>query len=128
MTASEARSTEVNEIEPGQAMQAFAELAKNWELATDEQIKLLGSPARSTFFKWKKQGGNLPPDTEERISHLVNIHKALEILFTDPKASDGWLRKSNTYFTGGSALDVMLGGRVADIYSVRQYLDAQRGG
>jgi hypothetical protein len=31
-------------------------------------------------------------------------------------------------FNGQSALQRMLGGQVADLYVVRQYLDAQRGG
>ena len=41
------------------AMEAFSNLAEDWGLNTDEQITLLGSPGRSTFFKWKKEGGNL---------------------------------------------------------------------
>ena len=31
-------------------------------------------------------------------------------------------------FAGKSALDRMLGGQIADLFVVRQYLDAQRGG
>ena len=44
--------------------------------------------------------------------------------------ADEWLRKPNSapLFGGHSALDRMLGGQVADLYVVRQYLDAQRGG
>jgi hypothetical protein len=38
------------------------------------------------------------------------------------------MRKPNEYFDDQSALDVMLGGTVAHILTVRQYLDAQRGG
>lgn len=67
-------------------------------------------------------------DTEERISHLLAIFKALQILFPDPDRADAWLRRSNRFFDGRSAVEVMLGGRLADILSVRNYLDAQRGG
>ena len=110
------------------AIEVFQGLADLWQLSTDDQLLLLGSPGRSTFFKWKKDGGTLPRDTIERVSHLLAIHKALEILLPDPRAADGWLRRSNSQFNGQSALDVMRGGQVIDIYRVRQYVDAQRGG
>lgn len=106
---------------------AFLNIAELWQLSTDEQINLLGSPARSTFFKWKKDGGAIPTDTRERISHILAIFKALEILIPATELADSWIRRSNGYFGGQSALDVMLGGQVVDIYRVRQYLDAQRG-
>lgn len=109
-------------------MDTFARLAEDWELSTDEQITLLGSPGRSTFFKWKKSGGNLSNDTVERISHLFGIYKSLQILLPDPGAADAWIRKPNAFFGGLSALEVMLGGHVVDLYKVREYLDAQRGG
>ena len=78
--------------------------------------------------KWKKEGGAVPPDTVERLSHLLSIWKALQILFTSDQASDAWMHAPNDFFNGDSALDVMLGGKVIDIYAVRRYLDAQRGG
>ncbi|MGM0743446.1 MAG: MbcA/ParS/Xre antitoxin family protein [Pseudomonadota bacterium] len=109
-------------------MDAFSRLAEDWGLSTDEQITLLGSPGRSTFFKWKKSGGNLPHDTIERISHLLGIYKSLQIVLPNPEAADGWIKKPNAFFDDRSALDVMLGGNVVDIYKVREYLDAQRGG
>ena len=35
-------------------LRAFFKIARDWDLSTEEQIILLGSPGRSTFFKWKK--------------------------------------------------------------------------
>jgi uncharacterized protein (DUF2384 family) len=110
-------------------LDVFTPLAEAWSLSTDEQLRLLGSPPRSTFFKWKKDGGALPRDTAERISNLLAIWKSLEILFTDPARSDAWLRRPNEFFGGMSALEAMLqDGNFSDIVLVRQYLDAQRGG
>lgn len=106
----------------------FFRLADQWALSTEQQITLLGAPARSTFFKWKKEGGLLSTDTEERISHLISIYKALQILVPDAKAADTWIHRPNKYFGGRTALGVMLEGKLTDIYSVRTYLDAQRGG
>jgi hypothetical protein len=41
-----------------------------------------------------------------------------------------WVRKPNRarLFGGRPALDRMLGGQIADLFVVREYLDAQRGG
>ena len=122
------RETDAGSVDRSSAIDAFSSLAETWELSTDEKIKLLGSPARSTFFKWKKEGGNLPNDTTERISHLLSIYKALEILLPDPQAADKWIKTENEFFDGNTALEVMLGGQVIDIYKVREYVDAQRGG
>jgi uncharacterized protein (DUF2384 family) len=109
-------------------LEAFFSIAEHWDLSTEDCLKLLGSPGRSTFFKWKKEGGALPNDTVERISHILTIWKALQILFTVEERAIRWLRRPNEFFDGKAALDIMLDGRVADIYKVRQYLDAQRGG
>lgn len=123
-----ARDRDAGAFEIPAAMDAFSNLAEDWELSTDEQIKLLGSPGRSTFFKWKKTGGNLPTDTVERISHLLGIYKSLQILLPIETSADAWIKRPNQYFGGCSALEFMLGGKVIDIYKVREYLDAQRGG
>ena len=103
-------------------------LAEIWELSTEQQIKLLGSPARSTYFRWRKDGGDLSPDTLERISHLGSIYKALGVLLDTPEAAERWIRRPNRYFEGDAALDIMLNGNLGDIIRVRQYVDAQRGG
>lgn len=109
-------------------LEAFFALADKWDLSTDEQIRLLGSPGRSTFFKWKKEGGALPVDTLERISHVLGVWKSLQILFPAEDRGCAWLRRQNDFFQGGSALSVMLTGHFSDLYRVRWYLDAQRGG
>ena len=54
----------------------------------------------------------------------------LQILLPQADAADAWIRKPNAapLFGGRSALDRRLSGNVADLYVVRQYLDAARGG
>ncbi|HEX6938115.1 MAG TPA: MbcA/ParS/Xre antitoxin family protein [Longimicrobiales bacterium] len=112
-------------------LRAFFRIAELWGLTVDEQLRLLGSPARSTYFKWKRDGASsLPRDVLERISYVLGIYKALQILIPDDRAADAWVRKPNPapVFGGRSALDRMLSGNVADLYEVRRYLDAERGG
>jgi hypothetical protein len=115
----------------GPALRTFFRIAELWGLSTDEQMVLLGVTARSTFFKWKKAADTvLPKDTLERISYVLGIYKALQILLPDEKAADDWIKRPNAapLFAGRSALERMLSGQVADLFVVRQYLDAQRGG
>ena len=114
----------------GPALRTFFGLAKAWDLKVAEQRKLLGDPPESTFFKWKREhDGALSRDVLERISYLLGIYKALQILFPDPAQADAWLRRPNAAppFGGHPALARMLSGNVADLFVVRQYLDAQRG-
>lgn len=113
-------------------LRAFFNIARDWGLRTEEQLLLLGEPARSTFFKWKSdpESADLKRDTLERLSYILGIYKALQILLPAPAAADAWVKTPNTArpFGGRSALEHMLGGNVADLLAVRQYLDAQRGG
>jgi len=128
MPKADARASAPSNPDHDSELAAFFKVCDRWSLTADQQIVLLGSPARSTFFKWKKERAALSQDTRERISHVISIYKALEILFTDPTRSDGWIRRPNIYFNGKTALDVLLGGTMRDIYEVRTYVDAQRGG
>ncbi len=114
----------------GPGLRAFANIAEAWKLSIAEQLQLLGIGSRSTFFKWRRERApRLPRDTLERLSYLLGIYKSLQILLPDPKAADEWVRRSNDAapFGGRSALERMLSGNVADLYVVREYLDAQRG-
>jgi hypothetical protein len=111
-------------------LRAFERIAQLWHLSIAEQLTLLGLSSRSTYFKWRKESQvRLPRDTLERISYILGIYKALQLLLPDTRAADEWVRRPNEapLFGGRSALDRMLSGNVADLYLVRQYLDAQRG-
>jgi len=113
------------------ALRTFFRIAQLWDLSVEQQMTLLGLTARSTFFKWRKDPNiTLSKDTLERISYILGIFKALNILLPDERAADGWVKRPNAapLFAGRSALDRMLSGQVADLFVVRQYLDAQRGG
>ena len=112
------------------ALRAFFNIAERWELKAAQQRVLLGNPPSSTFFKWKKERrGPLPRDVLERISYVLGIYKALQILLPDAARADAWVRQPNAAlpFGGRSALEQMLGGNVSDLFVVRQYLDGERG-
>lgn len=112
------------------ALTAFFNITAGWGLAAEEERTLLGSPPRSTFFKWKSErAARLTPDTLERISYVMGIYKALKILLPTEEAANGWIKRPNSArgFGGKTALERMLAGRVIDLADVRRYLDAERG-
>lgn len=112
------------------ALRTFWRLAEAWKLSAAEQMTLLGV-GRSRLYQWKQgRVGTLDRHVLERLSYLFGIYAALQLLLPDAQRADEWVRRPNSapLFGGQSALQRMLGGQVADLYLVRQYLDAQRGG
>jgi len=112
-------------------VQAFFGITADWKLSNEQQRILLGSPAGSTFFKWKKQKiGRLSFDTLDRVSYVMGIHKALRLILGDVKAVERWIHAPNEapVFGGRSALQFMTeSGHLDQLATVRRYLDAQRG-
>ncbi|WP_223827370.1 MbcA/ParS/Xre antitoxin family protein [Undibacterium oligocarboniphilum] len=113
-------------------IKAFFNIAAAWKLNNAEEMILLGWPGRTNFYNWKKDptSARLSRDTLERISYILGIYKALQILLPDATAADAWVSQPNeeVIFGGRPAIARMLSGNVADLYVVRQYLDAMRGG
>ena len=93
-------------------------------------MSLLGLSSRSTLHSWKAgKVSRLARDTLERISYILGIFKAINILLPRAERADAWLRAPNDapLLGGGTALERMTRGNVSDLFLVRQYLDAQRG-
>ena len=113
------------------ALRTFWRISDAWRLDVGAQTTLLGV-GRTTLYQWKLGKVRAPLDRHvlERLSYLFGIYAALQILLPVGERADEWVRKPNTapLFAGRCALDRMLGGQVADLYVVREYLDAQRGG
>ena len=112
------------------ALRTFWRLAEAWQLTVAEQLVLLGV-ARTTLYQWKQgKVGPLDRHVLERLSYLFGIYAALQMLLPIAERAHDWLRKPNAaaFLGGQSALERMLGGQVADLYVVRQYLDSELGG
>jgi antitoxin Xre/MbcA/ParS-like protein len=110
------------------ALRAFFRLVELWGLSMEQARVLLGRPSRATLYNWKAgRARSLPHDVLRRISYLLGIHKALQILYQDPAQADVWVTRPNAAFGGQSALERMLAGDVADLAAVRAHLDAARG-
>lgn len=116
-------------VEPG--LRTFFRIADTWRLDNDQARTLLGAPARSTYFRWKSgEIGAVSRDLVDRLSYLLGIYKALQVLLPTAGHADAWLQRPNRApaFGGQTPLERMLAGGAADLYVVRQYLDGERGG
>jgi len=115
----------------GGALRTFFNIMAGWQVKDADAITLLGCP-RSTFYSWKQapDKANLSPDTLERMSYIFGIYKDLQILLPKKEAADTWVHRPNSagVFRGHAPIERMTAGRMADLYVVRQHLDARRGG
>ena len=110
------------------ALRAFFAIAKQWELNDIERLQLLGQTDRDVVDAWVNgEGPDISKDTLERISYILGIFKAINILLPIPERANAWMRKPNQapIFRGQSAIERMTSGNVSDLYVVRQYLDAE---
>ena len=70
-------------------LRGFFGIAEKWGLGEKENLLLLGEPGRATYYNWKKgEVGKISRDTLERLSYLVGIYKALQILIPDKAMAD----------------------------------------
>lgn len=113
------------------AMRTYPNIARDWGLKENEAALLLGAPD-STYRRWRKapEDARLDVNQLERMSLILGIYKALQILLPRADAADSWLRRpnNNPRFAGQPPLERLRSGQVSDLYVVRQYLDAVRGG
>src|SRR5688572_12424445 len=112
------------------ALRAFFSIARAWDLSTTEERALLGWPPTSTFHKYKSgDAGVLSFDTLTRISLVLGIYKALQLLYAEPAFADRWIRmpNANTLFGGLTPVAFLSDTGLDGLFQVRRLLDARRG-
>ena len=113
------------------AIRTFLKIAAKWGLKEEENCMLLGGISPSSLYGLKKnpERAVLNQDGLTRISLLIGIYKALNILFDDEYA-DAWagLPNNNPIFGGATPVQYMIHQGLPGIQIVRQLLDARRGG
>jgi hypothetical protein len=112
------------------AVKGLFRIAKHWGLRDEDTRALLGGLSSGSFYSMKGHAAKiLDEDQLTRISLLIGIYKALNILYS-PKLADAWisLANSNPMFGGDSPLGYMKKGGIPAFLRVRQLLDARRGG
>ena len=112
------------------ALKAFFNIAEKWRLRDEDARRLLGGVSNGPFYEMKKDPEKLlDSDKLTRISYLVGIFKALNILHSE-RLADSWvgLSNSNRIFGGLTPVEYMARGGLAAMANVRRLLDARRGG
>jgi hypothetical protein len=111
------------------AVDGFFAILEKWHVSIEKGGDLLGGRPRSSMYKLKTAAGTLTQDELTRISYLVGIYKALNILLSEELA-DLWVTQPNDdfLFAGRTPLDFMVREGIPGMQQVRSLLDAARGG
>jgi hypothetical protein len=112
------------------AVRAFFNIVRRWSIRDDDAKVLLGGISNGPYYEMKKNPDRvLDADRLLRISYLIGIFKALNILYSK-KLAGAWvtLPNSNRIFGGQTPLAYMLDGGLPAMQTVRRLLDARRGG
>lgn len=118
----------ITDAEAEAMFRAALTLFRHWDITDEQAATLLDLPIR-TYRRWKAVGpGRITRDGKARLSNIMGVHKALRIIFREPRRAYAWIKAPNAAFGGRTALEVMLGGELTDLMRVRRYLDAERGG
>lgn len=112
------------------AVRAFFNIIERWGIRDEDARLLLGGMSNGPYYEMKKSPDRvLDADRLLRISYLIGIFKALNVLYSE-KLADAWIRlpNSNRIFGGQTPLAYMIKGGVPALQTVRRLLDARRGG
>ena len=112
------------------AIKGLLRIAMHWNLRDEDTRVLLGGMSSGSFYALKNRTTKrLDEDQLTRISLLIGIYKALNILYSE-KLADAWITLPNTnpMFGGDSPLNYVKRGGIPAFVRLRQLLDARRGG
>jgi hypothetical protein len=112
------------------ALRAFFNIMQKWRVRDEDARQLLGGISNGPYYEMKKDPDKvLDADRLARISYLVGIFKALNILYSE-RLADAWvnLPNANRIFGGQAPLSYMMRGGIGAMEIVRRLLDARRGG
>jgi hypothetical protein len=112
------------------AVRTFFNVMTRWNIRDEDARVLLGGMSNGPFYDMKKSPERvLDADRLTRISYLIGIFKALNILYSETLA-DKWVQlpNSNPIFGGQTPLAYMMKGGQPAQQTVRRLLDDRRGG
>jgi hypothetical protein len=122
--------TERERLSPA-ALRTFFNVMDRWGIRDEDARQLLGGVTNGPYYEMKKNpaGRVLDSDKLLRVSYLIGIFKALNILYGE-KLADEWVQLPNTnrIFGGVTPAAYMIKGGVSAMQMVRRLLDARRGG
>lgn len=112
------------------AMRTYPNIVHDWGLSEHDAALILGVPY-STYHRWREapDWARLDVNHLERMSLILGLYEALQVLLPCTDAADTWLHRpnNNPLFSGHTPLERLRSGLVSDLYVVRQHLDAACG-
>jgi hypothetical protein len=114
----------------GPALKAFFNIIAKWKVRDEDARRLLGGVTNGPYYEIKRKPDRmLDTDKLARISYLIGIYKALNILH-GKRLADEWVHLPNTnpIFAGVTPLAYMMRGGLPALQTVRRLLDARRAG
>ena len=112
------------------AIRTFFNIMDRWQVRDEDARQLLGGVSNGPYYEMKKNADRvLETDRLLRVSYLIGIFKALNILYSEALA-DRWIQlaNSNRIFGGQAPLAYMMKGGLPAMQNVRRLLDGRRGG
>jgi len=112
------------------ALKAFFNIMAEWKVRDEEAKALLGGVTNGPYYEMKRNPDRvLDADRLTRISYLIGIYKALQILHSAPLANE-WvhLQNRNPIFAAQTPLAYMIRGGLPAMQIVRRLVDARRAG
>lgn len=112
------------------ALKGFFKIVELWEIPIKDARGLLGGLSETQFHEWKKGRARvLNIDTLTRISYLLGIYQALNVVF-GAELANKWINLSNTHplFAGDTPLQYLLQGGIPAFTWIRSLLEAMSQG
>ncbi len=111
------------------AVAAFLNIMRRWQVKDESARQLLGGMSNGAYYDLKKSRSRvLEEDRLRRVSYLVGIFKALNVLY-DETLADRWMQMPNTnrLFGGTTPIHFLASGGLPAFITLRRLLDARRG-
>lgn len=132
--APQQRLDALTEEELSVVVDQVSSILRRWDLSERERARVMDVPL-STLRRWEVQArqrglrGRPTFDQYMRMSLILGIHKALNVIHATPGHDALWLRSANEgpLFAGHAPLALMLSGGQPALWMVRRHLDAVRG-
>ncbi|WP_416138958.1 antitoxin Xre/MbcA/ParS toxin-binding domain-containing protein [Halomonas sp. HK25] len=109
-------------------MRTYPNIVRDWQLHPVDAARLLGVSVE-TYRRWSELPEQALLDRHhlERMSLILGIYQALQVLLPSNDAADSWLHRPNNHpmFGGQPPWKRLKSGHIADLYDVRKFLEAK---
>ncbi len=114
--------------EQAELARVVMEVLDEWSLEPEQRAALLGLPegTRKRILDRYRKGTPFSEDrdTQQRLSHVLNIHRILAtVLPHNPAMAAHWITAPNPYFNDLTPLEVMLNGGLDGLERIVRHLN-----